>query len=585
MNFKLTPFAEHMLRDRYMTADDKTPQDVFTRAVVSVTANIPELRKRMLAYVSAGWFIPSTPVLANAGTGRGNSIACFLQSVQDSRSCKSGLMDAMNSLCWMSSEGGGVGSDWSKVRSQGAKTSKGSQSNGVLPFISMNDRAVLAYAQGGTRRASSAEFLDASHPEIEEFIEMRKPTGGDINRKNLNLHHGVKLSDNFMDAVLHDDWWHLTDPSGYKGAIKVRKAREIFEQIIEARAFQGEPYMVFTDNMTKHRPLTLELLNVYPDTTNLCTEITVATYMPDGEPSVGVCCLGSINLEKWEEFTHADVDFDLFIRDCLHYLWLNLDGFIRSDFPVQAARDNAAYYRDVGLGMLGFHSFLQSKGVAFDSVMGKSWNNRLFSTLGKSIKKANKDLASIVGICPAAHDAGLELAFTHTTAIAPNASTSILTNTSAGIEPLAGNAFTRETASGTQMWRNPHLERLLTDLGKNDEYTWTSIAVNHGSVQHLDFLDDHAKAVYKTAYEINPLVVIDLAADRQPYIDQAQSINLFFAPETEREFALAVHIAAWKKGIKTLYYYRSMPQHKASTGMKHNAVVQDTSTDCLHCAN
>ena len=494
-------------------------------------------------------------------------------------------MDAMNSLCWMSSEGGGVGSDWSKVRSQGAKTSKGSQSNGVLPFISMNDRAVLAYAQGGTRRASSAEFLDASHPEIEEFIEMRKPTGGDINRKNLNLHHGVKLSDNFMDAVLHDDWWHLTDPNGYKGAIKVRKAREIFEQIIEARAFQGEPYMVFTDNMTKHRPLTLELLNVYPDTTNLCTEITVATYMPDGEPSIGVCCLGSINLEKWEEFTHADVDFDLFIRDCLHYLWLNLDGFIRSDFPVQAARDNAAYYRDVGLGMLGFHSFLQSKGVAFDSVMGKSWNNRLFSTLGKSIKKANKDLASIVGICPAAHDAGLELAFTHTTAIAPNASTSILTNTSAGIEPLAGNAFTRETASGTQMWRNPHLERLLTDLGKNDEYTWTSIAVNHGSVQHLDFLDDHAKAVYKTAYEINPLVVIDLAADRQPYIDQAQSINLFFAPETEREFALAVHIAAWKKGIKTLYYYRSMPQHKASTGMKHNAVVQDTSTDCLHCAN
>ena len=584
---KLTNFAQEMLRDRYMTANDKVPMDVFYRAVNAYTENIPELRKRLTFYIDKGWFIPSTPVLANAGTGRGNPIACFLQSLNDTRVGNGGLLETMTNLCLMSSEGGGVGTDWSSIRTRGEKTSKGSQSNGAIPFMGISDRIVLAYAQGGTRRASSAEMLDMSHPEIREFIDMRKPTGGDINRKNLNLHHGVKCSDKFMEAVLKDAMWDLVDPNS--GIVhETVRACELFEQVLEARAYQGEPYLIFTDTMARNVPLTLTKLGVTPDTTNLCTEITVATRLPDGRSAAGVCCLGSINLDKWDEiYGQTDVDFDLFIRDCLHYLWLTLDAFVTNEnFPVQSARDNAAYYRDVGLGMLGWHSYLQSKGVAFDSVVARSINHKVFGALHKSINKANHDLASIVGVCPAAQDAGLELAFTHTTAIAPNASTSILTNTSAGIEPLAGNAFTRETASGTELWRNPHLVDLLIDLGKNTEEVWTSIAVNAGSVQHLDFLDDHAKAVYKTAYELNQLYVVELAADRQQYIDQAQSVNLFFAPETKRSYALAIHIAAWRRGLKTLYYYRTMPQHKATTGMKATEVVQDTTIDdCIYCAN
>ena len=575
----LTDFARRTLKDRYMIPSDVLPEDVFTRAVRAYTEG--DFRERMQRYVEDQWFVPSTPVLANAGTTRGNPIACFLNRVPDSRA---GITGHYTETSWLASNGGGVGGYWGFLRSLGQKTSSGSQSNGMIPFLGVIDRLVLAFAQGGTRRASYAGFLPISHPEIVNFIEMRKPTGGDINRKCLNLHHGVCISNQFMQCVDNNTDWALVDPHTKKVTSTIN-ARVLWESILETRMLTGEPYIVFSDHLNDQRPSILKTLGVPVYSSNLCTEITVATQMPDNSEATGVCCLGSINGAKFDEFR----DDPLFIQDCLRYLDNVLQAFIDGDSTGDdLAKRSAEYYRDVGLGLLGWHSLCQSKMYPLNSAMAFGLNHRVFKWLRTQADAANVALADERGPCPAAREAGEHKRFTHMLAVAPNASTSIFTNTSPGIEPYVANAYIRKTASGTTVEKNPYLVPVLKAHGLDTEEVWTDIAINNGSVQHLKQLDEYTRDVFKTAFEMGQLVLVEQAALRGPFIDQGQSLNLFFAPGTSREYYGKVHREAHRKGLKTLYYLRPLAAHKASTGKVVHEIVQDTSdmnAECLACAN
>lgn len=897
---KLTPFAAQTLRDRYMTDLDQEPSDVFTRAIKSYMLE-PEHEARMLKYVDKQWFTPSTPILSNAGTDRGSPISCFLNHVEDSRTS---INAHYSETGWLASNGGGVGTSWSKLRSVGSKTSKGSQSNGVIPFISVLDRTVLAFSQGGTRRASYAAYLDVGHPEIAEFIEMRKPTGGgDINRKSLNLHHGVCLSDAFMNAVMADIDWDLIDPHT-KEVKKTVKARDLWEAILETRALTGEPYMFFTDNVNNKRPKVLKDLGVeiygsnlcvapetkiltdkghvrisllkdeevnvwngrewsqvtvrktgeeqkllkvvlsdgkaidctpyhkfyvknsyhqeavikrahelnkgdklikletvaiegtkvldkaytngfftadgtgshtvylygkkkmlkpfiehegkwseitiengtrlqakveglrpkhfvpdaihtiesrlqwfaglidgdgvicvngdsqtlqlgsinltflrevqlmlqtlgvqskirkmrdagqnylpkndgtgnyafydtqatyrllitgtglwnllqlglktnrlhitahkpnrecsalvkvedvidegrYDDTycfteplrnmgvfngilTGNCTETLVATQLPNGTPATGTCCLGSLNIELFDEYKD---DLEQVVEDCLLYLSIVQQTWVDSESEgSESAQANAAYYNDVGLGACGFHGYLQKKGIPFESALATSANHKIFGGIWEAALKANKVLADVYGSCDAHHANGTEGHFTHLLAVAPNASTSIFIDTTPGIEPNPANVFLRKTASGTSIEKNKHLQPVLAKYGKDDDETWNDIALNAGSVQHLEFLSEWERDVFKTAREINQQWVIQHAADRTQYIDQGASTNLMFDEGVSREYFNKIHLLAWQQGLKTLYYCRmDVPRDKKNP--KQHTIMD---TDCLACAN
>ena len=575
----LNKFAIETLQDRYMAPQDKDVEDIFIRSITSYCKG--SHKERMLSYVLNNLFVGSTPVLANAGTGRGNPIACFLSTVPDSRR---GILGHYTETGWLASNGGGVGSYWGDLRTLGSSTSSGSQSNGMLPFQSVVDRLVVAFAQGSTRRASYAGFLPIWHPEIVEFMDMRKPTGGDINRKNLNLHHGVVIDDMFMTAVDNDYLWELRDPHSGK-VLDVIPARRLWEQLLEARSLTGEPYIIHKDNMMRGRPETLKRLMVPVYSSNLCTEITVATEMPDGTPATGVCCLGSLNLDKWDEIKAIGVE--QVVSDCLLYLWLVLDSFVNGGLEgAESARRNAAYYRDVGLGTIGFHSYLQQRNIPFNSPLAISTNLRIFKSIRAAADKANTELAHVVGPCQASTDAGLYLAFTHMLAIAPNASTSIFCDASPGIEPYTANGFVRKSASGTYVEKNKYLQAVLQSLGKDTEEVWTDIIINGGSVQHLEWLDEYTREVFKTAYELDQRWIIQHAADRQPFICQAQSVNLYFPPKTPRKVYQRVHKEAFEKGLKTLYYSKGLSSHKATTGTKARAIIQDVSeSECLACAN
>lgn len=577
----LNEFAKRTLEDRYMAPQDKTVEDIFIRSIRSYGDN-EERKARLEKYVLNNWYVPSTPVLTNAGTTRGNPIACFLNTVPDSRR---GILGHYTETGWLASNGGGVGAEWSDLRTIGARTSKGSQSNGMLGFQSVVDRLVTAFAQGSTRRASYAGFLNVSHPELMEFIDMRRPTGGDINRKNLNLHHGVLITDDFMQAVLEDLNWELIDPHT-KDVKQTVRARAVWEHILETRSLTGEPYIIFQDNMNNQRPELLKTLGVDVTTSNLCTEITVATKLPNGEAATGVCCLGALNLDKWDEFKDQ---IHQVVEDCLWHLWHVLDSFTQNDMEgAESAKKNAKYYRDVGLGTIGFHSYLQQKDVAFDSAMAKVLNKRIYSKIHNAVGHANHSMVAELGACQASIDRGNGhlVVFTHATAIAPNASTSIFADASPGCEPWTANAFIRKTASGTYVEKNKYLQKKLQALGLDTEEFWTDCIIHKGSIQHRTDVPDEIKEVFKGAYEMNQLWLVEHAADRQPFICQAQSVNLYFLPKTNRKHVNAVHIQAWKKGMKSLYYMKTLTAHKASTGNAVVEVRQDTSEyECLGCAN
>ena len=555
----LSEFSIKTLEDRYLIGDEKSPQEAFARAAKCFSDNEAHAQ-RLYDYASKLWFMFSTPVLSNGGSARGMPISCFLNYVDDSRE---GITDHYTENAFLSSVGGGVGGCWSGVRSVGSKTSNGSESTGVIPFMKVVDAEMLAFSQGVTRRGSYAAYLDISHPEIEEFLDVRKPTGGDINRKSTNLHHGVVISDAFMDIIERatrtagfDDSWDLIDPHSGR-VVKTVSAKTLWVKLIQNRVETGEPYIMFGDTVDESVPEFQQKLGLKVHQSNLCSEITLAT----DKDRTAVCCLSSVNLEEYDEWK----DNDQFIPDLVRMLDNVLQYFIdHAPDQLHRAKYSAMRERSIGLGAMGFHAYLQRHNTPFESPMAKSRNMQMFSRIKSEAERATRELAKERGECPDGEGYGVRNA--HLLAIAPNASSSIICgNTSPSIEPYRANAFTQKTKTGSSLLKNEYLEAVLQDLGHDTDDVWKSIVTSNGSVQHLDFLDDWTKDVFKTAVEIDQRWVIELAADRQEFICQSQSLNVFFPANVSKQELHAMHIMAWKRGVKTLYYLRSEAYKRAET--------------------
>jgi len=552
----LTAFGKATLDNRYLLPGESY-QDLFGR-VASYYGADPAHAQRLYDYISRHWFMPATPVLSNGGTTRGLPISCFLNEANDSLR---GIVDLWNENVWLASKGGGIGSYWGNLRSIGENVGRNGKTSGVIPFIRVMDSLTLAISQGSLRRGSAAVYLPVWHPEIEEFIELRRPTGGDPNRKALNLHHGVLVPDAFMRAVADDDEWALLSPKD-NTVIRKISARSLWIRILTARMEQGEPYIIFSDHVNNARPEHHKLAGLEVKTSNLCAEITLPTGMDQhGRERTAVCCLSSLNLETWDEWK----DNPQFIEDVMLFLDNVLQDFIdRAPDDMERARYAAMRERSVGLGVMGFHSFLQARDVPFESVVAKSWNRRIFKHIRAQADAASRKLAEERGPCPDAADYGVMERFSNKMAIAPTASISIIAgNASPGIEPIAANVFLQKTLSGSFTVRNRHLDRLLTQKGQNTNEVWSSITLNKGSVQHLDFLTQQEKDVFKTAFELDQRWVIEHAADRAPFICQAQSINIFLPANVHKRDLHQIHYMAWKRGVKSLYYCRSLSIQRA----------------------
>ncbi len=554
----LTDFGRATLNDRYLLAGESY-QGLFARVAAHYGDN-QDHAQRIYDYISKMWFMPATPVLSNGGAGRGLPISCFLNEADDTLA---GIVGLWNENVWLASQGGGIGSYWGNLRSIGESVGGSGKTSGIIPFIRVMDSLTLAISQGNLRRGSGAVYLPVCHPEIEEFIEIRRPTGGDPNRKALNLHHGVLISDDFMRAVDADEMWTLRSPKD-DAHIRTISARGLWIRILMARVETGEPYLVFSDRVNEANPEHHKLAGLKVKTSNLCAEITLPTGIDQfGKQRTAVCCLSSLNLETWQEW-HKDGQF---IEDVMRFLDNVLQDFI-DNAPDTMERAKYAAYRErsVGLGVMGFHSFLQDNSIAFESAMAKVWNLRMFKHIKAGVDAASKKLAFERGACPDAADYGIAERFSYKMAIAPTASISIIAgNASPGIEPIAANAFLQKTLSGSFLVRNRALQRVLAAHGRDDEETWRSITVNKGSVQHLDFLDDNSKAVFKTAFELDQRWIISHAADRTPYICQSQSVNLFLRPDVHKRDLHKLHRMAWKMGMKSLYYCRSLSIQRATT--------------------
>jgi ribonucleoside-diphosphate reductase alpha chain len=551
----LTEFGKDTLRDRYLLPGE-TYQDLFVR-VASAYADDQDHAQRIYDYISKLWFMPATPVLSNGGTGRGLPISCYLNSVDDSLE---GIVNTWNENVWLASRGGGIGTYWGSVRGIGEPVGLNGKTSGIIPFVRVMDSLTLAISQGSLRRGSAAVYLDVSHPEIEEFLEIRKPSG-DFNRKALNLHHGVLISDAFMEAVRSGSEWNLVSPKdgSIRGSVD---ARSLFQKLVETRLATGEPYIVFGDTVNKAMPRHHRELGFKVTTSNLCSEITLPTGRDHlGNDRTAVCCLSSLNLETWDEW-NSDKRF---IEDVMRFLDNVLTDYIDRAPPEMArAKYSASRERSVGLGVMGFHSFLQARGIPFEGAMAKSWNMRIFKHLSQGVNEASMLLATERGACPDAEERGVMERFSCKTAIAPTASISIICGgTSACIEPIPANIYTHKTLSGSFSIRNPYLEKLLIEKAKNSDNVWNSILEQGGSVQHLDFLTQEEKDVYKTSFEIDQRWLIELAADRTPYIDQATSLNLFIPADVEKWDLLMLHFRAWELGVKSLYYLRSKSIQRA----------------------
>jgi ribonucleoside-diphosphate reductase alpha chain len=554
----LTDFGRATLDDRYLLPGESY-QDLFAR-VASYYGDNPGHAQRLYDYMSRLWFMPATPILSNGGTNRGLPISCFLNEAADSLE---GIVALWNENVWLASKGGGIGSYWGNLRSIGEKVGQNGKTSGVIPFIRVMDSLTLAISQGSLRRGSAAVYLPLSHPEIEEFIEMRRPTGGDPNRKALNLHHGVLVPDAFMRAVLADEPWPLISPKD-GSVVRTVPARSLWIRILTARIETGEPYLVFSDHVNRARPEHQKLAGLEVKTSNLCSEITLPTGLDQhGRERTAVCCLASVNLEYWNEW-HAN---PLFIEDALRFLDNVLQDFIdRAPPTMERAKYSAMRERSVGLGVMGFHSFLQSLNVPFESVVAKVWNKRIFRHLREQADAASRKLAFERSPCPDAGEWGIMERFSNKLAIAPTASISIIAgNASPGIEPIVANVFLQKTLSGSFTVRNRHLQKLLAERGHDDEKTWSSITLRAGSVQHLDFLTEQEKAVFKTAFELDQRWIIEHAADRTPYICQSQSVNIFLPANVHKRDLHQIHLMAWKRGLKSLYYCRSMSLQRADT--------------------
>jgi len=577
----LTEFSFKTLEDRYLVGDEKSPQEAFARAAEAF-ADDDAHAQRLYDYASNLWFMFSTPVLSNGGTKRGLPISCFLNYIEDSRE---GITDHYTENAYLSSFGGGIGGSWSAVRAQGTKTSKGSESTGVIPFVKVVDAEMLAFSQGVTRRGSYAAYLHITHPEVEEFLDMRKPTGGDTNRKCLNLHHGIVISDKFMEIIhratkepnFNDDW-DLIDP--HSGEVKKTvSARALWVKLLQNRMETGEPYLMFEDAVNSELPDFQKELGLYVNHSNLCSEITLAT----NEERTAVCCLSSVNLEYYDEWKKVPA----FIPDLIRMLDNVLTYFIENaPDSMERAKFSAMRERSIGLGAMGFHAYLQKNMIPFESIFAGGMNTEMFKHIKSHAQKTTEQLAVERGACP--DDSSCSVRNAHLLAIAPNASSSIICgNTSPSIEPYRANAFTQKTKSGSFLQKNKYLDEvLLKKIGHSAVYenTWKSIVTNKGSVQHLDILSSDEKEVFKTAVEINQSWIIEHASERQQYVCQAQSVNLFFPPDVNKGELHNVHMLAWAKNMKTLYYLRSEAISRAdnvSNQVKREIIFEQS--DCLSC--
>jgi ribonucleoside-diphosphate reductase alpha chain len=551
----LTEFGKETLKDRYLLPDESY-QDLFVR-VASAYADDAEHAQRLYDYISKLWFMPATPVLSNGGTGRGLPISCYLNSVSDSLD---GIVGTWNENVWLASRGGGIGTYWGNVRGIGEPVGLNGKTSGIIPFVRVMDSLTLAISQGSLRRGSAACYLDISHPEIEEFLEIRKASG-DFNRKALNLHHGVLVTDAFMEAVRAGEEWNLTSPKTGETRATV-DARSLFQKLVETRLATGEPYIVFNDTVNRMMPKHQRDVGLKVSTSNLCSEITLPTGIDQhGKDRTAVCCLSSLNLEKWDEWSEDK----LFIEDVMRMLDNVLQDYIDRAPPEMArAKYSAEQERSVGLGVMGYHSFLQARGLGFESALAKSYNLKIFKHIQAKASEASMMLANERGPCPDAADQGVMERFSCKMAIAPTASISIICGgTSACIEPIPANIYTHKTLSGSFVVKNPHLEKVLQEKSKDSANVWNSILEHGGSVQHLDFLSQEEKESFKTSFEIDQRWLLELAADRAPYIDQAQSLNLFIPADVEKWDLLMLHFRAWELGIKSLYYLRSKSVQRA----------------------
>lgn len=566
-----------VLKDKYLLAGEDSPQEAFARAACAF-GDDSEHAQRLYNYASKHWFMFATPILSNGGSERGLPISCFLNHAEDSIG---GLADNFTENMWMSVKGGGIGTYWGGIRSVGTPTSKGNKTTGAISFMKTVDSLMLACHQGSTRRGSCATYLDISHPEIEEFIVMRKPTGGDINRKNLNLHHAVNITDSFMKAVLNNGDWNLIDPHT-RGVKKTVKARDLWKSIISTRIETGEPYLHFIDTSNAALPKSLKDKGLRIYSSNLCSEI----FLPTTPDRTAVCCLSSVNAEKYMEWK----DDEMFIEDLMRMLDNVLQHFI-DNAPDELSRAvySAQQERSVGLGMMGFHSFLQQSGIPFESPIALSWSENLAKKIYMRASEASMKLADERGEAPDMEGTGLR--FAHMIAIAPNASSGIVCGTvSPSIEPYNANAYTQKTSSGDFLIKNKHLRKVLAEkYNKDERAVWDSIITNDGSVQHLDFMDESDKAIFKTAHEINQMFIVEHAARRQPFICQGQSLNLFFLADCDISYINRVHFDAWAKGLKGVYYCRSKSSQRAEdvTKLEHETKVQqqpvEEEEECLMC--
>ena len=556
----LSEHASKLLKDYYQTKQEVSPQQSYARAAVAYSDGDMELAQRIYNYASSGWFMYASPLLSNAPMPGENTkalpISCFLTYVPDSLD---GLIDHTAELRWLSVKGGGVGGHWSDIRAVSDKAP------GPMPFIHTVDADMTAYRQGKTRKGSYAAYMDISHPDIIEFLNMRIPTG-DVNRKNLNLHHAVNITDAFMRAVERDETWDLVDPNDATARDSMR-ARKLWEIVLETRYRTGEPYLNFIDTSNRALPQTMKDRGLKINGSNLCNEI----HLPTNEDRTAVCCLSSVNLEKYDEWKDTTM-----IRDLIRLLDNVLQFFIdNAGDEISRARYSATQERSLGLGAMGWHSYLHKHRIPFESEMAETKNNQIFEYIKSEAVAETEQLAIERGECPDMGGTGRRNS--HLLAIAPNANTSIICGTSPSIEPNKANAYTHRTRAGSYLVKDRYLEEELVEAGKNDADTWSSIITNGGSVQHLKFLSDEVKEVFKTAIEIDQDAIISLGADRQKYLCQGQSLNVFFPAGASKKDLHKIHYNAWKLGCKGLYYLRTETSNKAEN--VSTKVVRDALKD------
>ncbi len=542
----LSEQAKKLVEDYYCKDKENSPQMAYARAAVAYSYGDMDLAQRIYDYVSKGWFMYASPVLSNAPLpdekAKALPISCFLTYVPDSLE---GLIAHSSELRWLSVKGGGVGGHWSDVRAVSDKAP------GPMPFLHTVDADMTAYRQGKTRKGSYAAYMNVDHPDIIEFLNMRVPTG-DVNRKNLNLHNAINITDAFMRAVERGETWDLLDPND-QTVRETMPARKLWEQILEVRYRTGEPYLNFIDTANRALPQTQKDLGLKIHGSNLCNEIHLAT----SEDRTAVCCLSSVNVEKFEEWRGTTM-----IRDLIRFLDNVLQFFIdNAGDEISRARYSATQERSLGLGAMGWHAFLHKKRIPFESESAQVWNNVVFQYIQKEAIEESKLMGSQRGEAPDMEGTGRRNA--HLLAIAPNANSSIICGTSPSIEPLKANAYTHRTRAGSHLVKNKYLEEVLEEKGKNTDKVWTDIITNGGSVQHLDFLNENEKDVFKTAIEIDQMKIVDQAGTRQRFLCQGQSVNLFFSAGAERKYLHEVHFNAWQRGVKGLYYLRTETTQKA----------------------